>query len=150
MDIQELVESVAKRVQQQVEADAWDALMEKRFSGLCEELFNQIELITHTVEEKLASYPVESVAKVWEIRRADGELHIRFGERELHFVPVGKMATLPGDRWTMQITRRGEELVGRYFVQHDERTNMLYFATAVEPVGQYHLLDLLGRELIGD
>jgi hypothetical protein len=155
MDVQELVEVVAKRVQQQVETDAWDALMEERFSGLCEELFGQIERLTRTVEAKLASYPAESVAKVWECKRADGGLHIRFGERELHFVPVGMTATLPGDRWTMQITRRGEELVGRYFVQEDVRTDTIRFATlvagaAAERVEERHLLDLFARELIGD
>ncbi|SFV07004.1 hypothetical protein [Alicyclobacillus macrosporangiidus] len=154
MDVHDLVQAVVERVKQQVEMDNWDDLMEKHFDGLCEEFFDRVQRLTRTVENMLAAYPQKSVKKVWEADRSEGRFYIRFGDRELNFIPIREASTLPGDRWTMQITRRDDELVGRYFVQLDPRTGTLRFATLVsgaiaQRVEERHLLDLLEQELLG-
>lgn len=154
MDMQTLAEAVVKKVKQQVETDEWDAMVKTEFEHLYGTFYDEVERITHAVDVSLASFPVNSVSKVWRVQRTPERLSVHFHGKELHFVPITDASTQPGDRWTIQVMRHSEELVMRFFVQQDPRTETLRLAllagSVVEWVTEFHLLALFERELLAD
>jgi len=150
-----LFEEIEVKVQEQREQDEWDALAKSQFPELGKQLFDRIEALLQPLQLRLGKYDGSSVKHVWNVQRTDSSLKIRFGLRELEFKPIGEQAKQYGDRFTVQILRKNEELVGRYFlITHPGEgalsLGVLGQSTVSERLEDRHLIELLLGELLKD
>lgn len=156
IELESLFEEVEARVQEQQEQDEWEALAQAQFPALYQTLTNNIQTLLKPLEQRLSKYTSSSVEQVWHIEETDDGFKIRFGERELQFRPIGQDAKQPGDRFTVRILRRNEDLVGRFVPQLlQEGTNEMQWTVLgqgarAERLDDRHLSRLLVEELLGD
>lgn len=154
--LDDLFIKIEHRVQEQQEQDEWEALAQAQFPGLYRTLVNHITALLKPLEVRLAKYTSSSAEKVWHVEETSDRFKVRFGDRELSFRPVGQEAKQPGDRFTVRILRKNEELVGRYVLQamQDGSTEMhwtvLVQGTRAERLDDRHLSQLFVKELLGD
>lgn len=155
-ELESLFKEVEDRVQEQQEQDEWEALAQAQFPALYQTLINNIRTLLEPLAQRLSKYTSSSVEQVWHVEETGDRFKIRFGEKELQFRSIGQDAKQPGDRFTVRILRKNEDLVGRFVPQllqegtNELRWTVLAQGTGAERLDDRHLSRLLIKELLGD
>lgn len=145
-------DEVEARVQEQQEQDEWEALANEQFSWLCEQLFLRVQTLLEPLVGRLTKYSMESVKKVWSVEQDPTKLKIQFRDRELEFRPMGQEAKQPGDRYTVRLLRKNEDLIGRFVLFFPPgsptlQLGVLGHGTVTERLDDQHFVELLVNEL---
>lgn len=145
-------DEVEARVQEQQEQDEWEALANEQFSSLCEQLFLRVQTLLEPLVGRLTKYSMESVKKVWSVEQDPTKLKIQFRDRELEFRPMGQEARQPGDRYTVRLLRKNEDLIGRFVLFFPPgsptlQLGVLGHGTVTERLDDQHFVELLVNEL---
>ncbi|WAH35964.1 hypothetical protein [Alicyclobacillus dauci] len=147
-----LFDEVESRVREQQEQDEWEALAKEHFPLLCEELFSKVETLLKPLQSRLAKYADASIERVWSLTRVENSLKVSFAGHELEFRPIGIEAKQRGDRFTVQILRKNEDLVGRYAPittgTVEMQLGVLGHSAVTENLDDRHLIQLLLAELM--
>lgn len=152
--LESLFDEVEARVEEQQEQDEWEALAQAQFPSLYQSLTLNLKTLLKPIEARLAKYAAPSVAQIWEVEETNDHFKIRFRERILEFRPVGREAKQPGDRFTVRILRKNEELVGRYVLQLKQegttemQWSVLGHGARAERLDERYLSRLLVEELL--
>ncbi|MCF8567445.1 hypothetical protein LLE49_22255 [Alicyclobacillus tolerans] len=153
--LQNLFDEVETQVQEQQEQDEWEALAAQQFPALCEQLYAHVQTLLQPLVHKLSQYQAQSVAKVWNVVQDNTQFKVQFGERELEFRPIGQEAKQPGDRFTLRLFRKNEDLIGRYVLflppgSTELQLGVLGHGSVTERLDERHLVDLLLSEFLPD
>lgn len=154
--LESLFDEIEACVEQQQEQDEWEALAQAQFPALYETLVRNIRTLLKPLEQRLSKYAPSSIIRIWEVEEMSDHFKIRFGERILEFRSIGQGAKQAGDRFTVRILRKNEDLVGRIVPQllHEGTDEMQWTVlgqgTRAERLDDQHLSRLLVDELLTD